>query len=105
MTPSTTPRKVSTSTLSMNNEIYIESDENNVEFDEEDLSAWGYPPDELWAPLEGAEPPPRPTLQWKLNPYRLQRKVLLTLKKDIHTSLVGDAVRRVRYYCDVLLRE
>ena len=75
------------------------------ELDPEDLAAWGYPKDELWAPLEGAAAPPAPGLRWKLNPYRLQRKVLLTLKKDIHTSALGSAARRVRYYCDVLLRE
>jgi hypothetical protein len=75
------------------------------ELDDADLEAWGFPRDQLWAPLEGAAPPSEPTLRWKLNPYRLQRKVLLTLKKDIHTNMVGSAVRRVRYYCDVLLRE
>ncbi len=75
------------------------------ELSDEDLEAWGFPRAEVFAPLEGAAPPPEPTLRWKLNPYRLQRKVLLTLKKDIHTSAVGTAVRRVRYYCDVLLRE
>lgn len=75
------------------------------ELPDEDLAAWGFPRDEVFAPLEGAAPPPEPTLKWKLNPYRLQRKVLLTLKKDIHTSVVGSAVKRVRYYCDVLLRE
>ena len=79
------------------------------ELDPEDLAAWGYPVDEIFEPLEraGTAPAPRDdkSLRWQLNPYRLQRKVLLTLKKDIHTSHVGKAVRKVRYYCDVLLRE
>jgi hypothetical protein len=77
------------------------------ELDPEDLAAWGYPTDELFAPLGRGEAAPQEQadLRWQLNPYRLQRKVLLTLRKDIHTSHFGDAVRRVRYYCDVLLRE
>lgn len=78
-----------------------------AELDPDDLAAWGFPAGEVFEPLEraGAAPPQTPDLRWKLNPYRMQRKVLLALRKDIHTSRFGDAVRRVRYYCDVLLRE
>jgi hypothetical protein len=77
------------------------------ELDPADLEAWGYPVDELFEPLDraGGEAPPDPGLSWKLNPYRLQRKALLSMRKDIHTSNLGKAVRKVRYYCDVLLRD
>lgn len=75
------------------------------ELSADDLSSWGYPLEELWDAMEGAATQEAPTLKWRLNPYRLQRKVLLTMKKDIHTSHFGAALRRVRYYCDVLLRE
>lgn len=77
------------------------------ELDPEDLAAWGYPAEEIFEPLEraGGEQQPDPGLRWKLNPYRLQRKILLTLRKDIHTSNFGQTVRKVRYYCDVLLRD
>jgi hypothetical protein len=77
------------------------------ELDPVDLEAWGYPLDTIFEPLDRAmgEQPPAPGLRWKLNPYRLQRKVLLTLRKDIHTSHTGRMVRKVRYYCDVLLRD
>ena len=77
------------------------------ELDSEDLAAWGYPVDEIFDAVGAVEAEPQEglNLRWRLNPYRLQRKVLLTMRKDIHTSHLGDAVRRVRYYCDVLLRE
>lgn len=77
------------------------------ELDPADLAAWGFPADEIFEPLGHAQAAPEEELdlRWKLNPYRLQRKVLLALRKDIHSSRFGDAVRRVRYYCDVLLRE
>lgn len=78
------------------------------ELDPEDLAAWGYPTSDIFEPLEratGQGEQADTSLRWKVNPYRLQRKVLLTLKKDIHTSQLGRAVRKVRYYCDVLLRD
>ena len=78
-----------------------------ADLDPVDLEAWGYPADEIFEPLaQGhAATTEAPALRWRLNPYRLQRKVFLSLRKDIHSSRFGDAVRRVRYYCDVLLRE
>ncbi|KPK49849.1 MAG: hypothetical protein AMJ63_15815 [Myxococcales bacterium SG8_38_1] len=39
------------------------------------------------------------------NNYTLQRRIMLALKKDIHTRPHGKLVKRVKYYCDVLLRE
>ncbi|MEM7435530.1 MAG: sulfotransferase [Myxococcota bacterium] len=71
--------------------------------DDQDLDAWEWPRDALWLPLEaaGAAPPvPR-----KRNTYTLQRRVLLALKRDIHQRPHGKLVRRIKYYCDVLLRE
>jgi hypothetical protein len=78
------------------------------ELDPEDLAAWGYPADEIFAAVDrasGRAAPADKSLRWRLNPYRLQRLVLLSLRRDIHTSRAGRAVKRVRYYCDVLLRE
>ena len=81
-----------------------------TELSPDDLAAWGYPVGEIFEALgradgQRAKADEGWNLKWAVNPYRLQRKVLLTLKKDIHTSQLGKAVRRVRYYCDVLLRE
>jgi len=71
--------------------------------DGSDLAAWQWPADALWAPVEaaGGAPPPKPPR----NSYTLQRRVMLALKKDIHKRPHGKLVKRVKYYCDVLLRE
>jgi len=68
-----------------------------------DLEAWQWPPEALWAPIElaGGGPAPKPAR----NSYTFQRRIMLALKKDIHTRAHGKLVKRVKYYCDVLLRE
>lgn len=73
---------------------------------DEDLETWGYPRDTLFAPLEqsaaAAKPLPKPPV---FNKYVFQRRVMLALKKDIATRPHGKLIKRVKYYCDVLLRE
>ncbi len=73
-----------------------------AKLDPDDLKAWGYPKETLLAPLErvGAVK----THRSRLNSYRFKRQVLLTLRRNIHDNALGSAVRKVRYYCDVLLR-
>ncbi|MEO0324198.1 MAG: sulfotransferase [Myxococcota bacterium] len=69
-----------------------------------DLAAWGHPREALWAPLEaGAErPPPQPPR----NDYTLQRRVMLAARSQVRRRPAAQqAVRRLRYYCDVLLRD
>jgi len=71
--------------------------------DEADLEVWHWPMDVIWKPVEeagGTAPPKR-----KRNSYTLQRRVMLALKKDIHRRPHGRWIKRVKYYCDVLLRE
>ena len=69
---------------------------------DEDLASWGTPRASLWEPLAdaGATPPKRVR-----NNYTLQRRILLALRKDIHERPHGKLVERIRYYCDVLLRD
>ena len=69
----------------------------------EDLAIWGTTHDTALAPVEaaGGKPPPQPVL----NRYTLQRKVMLALRKDIHHRPHGKLVERIKYYCDVLLRD
>jgi hypothetical protein len=71
--------------------------------DDADLETWGWPRARVFDALEeaGGAPPPKPVL----NSYTIQRKVMLALKKDIHERPHGKLVKRLRYYCDVLLRE
>jgi hypothetical protein len=69
-----------------------------------DLETWGYPRAGLFAPLAGASAAklPKPPL---FNRYVFQRRVMLALKKDIDKRAHGRVVKRLKYYCDVLLRE
>jgi len=71
--------------------------------DPADLEAWQWPAEALWAPIEmaGGAPAPKPAR----NSYTFQRRVMLALKKDIHSRPHGKLVKRVKYYCDVLLRD
>lgn len=73
------------------------------QIDPADLETWGWPAGALWAPIEaaGGAPAPKPAR----NSYTFQRRVMLALKKDIHTRAHGKIIKRVKYYCDVLLRE
>lgn len=65
------------------------------------LAAWGYPKETLLSALEGksAIPTKKP-----FNTYRFKRQVLISLRKNIHHNALGSAVKKVRYFCDVLLR-
>lgn len=72
----------------------------------EDFAAWGYDKRQLFEPLSRAAGKRfTPSLRWRLDSYRLQRKVFLRLRRNIHHNRFGRLVRRLRYYCDVLLRE
>jgi hypothetical protein len=72
--------------------------------DDQDLETWGYPRATLFKPLEGATASklPKPPL---FNKYVFQRRVMLALKKDIAKRPHGRVVKKLKYYCDVLLRE
>jgi hypothetical protein len=71
--------------------------------DDADLEQWGWPRGAIFEALEkvGGAAPPKPVM----NAYTIQRRVMLALKKDIHTRPHGAVVKKLRYYCDVLLRE
>lgn len=72
----------------------------------EDIAIWGYDKETLFDKIaEAGGKPPKRDARWATNSYRLRRKIFMTLRKDIHTKPLGKALRRIRYYCDVLLRE
>ena len=71
-----------------------------------DLETWGFPRATFFAPVEaaaraGATPPPAPPF---FDRYRLQRKALVMLRRNIQQNAFGRVVKRIRLVCDVLLR-
>lgn len=68
----------------------------------EDVRAWGFEPADL---LPGAQTAAERSARRRLNGYLLQRRVMLALKKNIRERPYGRVVERLRYYCNVLLRE
>ncbi len=73
--------------------------------DDADLETWGFPRATFFTPVEvaaraGAKPLPAAPV----DRYRLQRKLLVTLRRNIHQNAFGRLVKQVRMVCDVLLR-
>lgn len=74
--------------------------------DPNDVRLWGFDKDTLLDPVEAARArDQKPFKKPKMNSYVFQRKVMLALKKDIDKRPHGKLIKRVRYYCNVLLRE
>jgi hypothetical protein len=73
--------------------------------DDADLETWGFPRATFFDPVEavaraGTKPLPAP----RFDRYRLQRKLLVALRRNIHQNAFGRLVKQVRMACDVLLR-
>jgi hypothetical protein len=76
--------------------------------DDADLELIGYTRDGLWAPLadvspEKAKEAQNKAVQW--DRYHVERRLLVWLRRDIHTSVLGKLLKKLRFYTDVLLRE
>jgi hypothetical protein len=71
---------------------------------DEDLAAFGYPKESLWAPMEAADPQAWVPAKKKWDKFQSQRKVLVWLRRDIHNRWHGPIVNKIRFICDVLLR-
>ena len=69
-----------------------------------DLDAWGYPAGALREALAGIAPRDAGPSKAALSRYRLERRVLVALRRNIHHNALGRLVRAVRNACDVLLR-
>jgi hypothetical protein len=79
-----------------------------AQLSEADLATWGHDRASLWHALEGVDPEQAKSVQQKAKKWdrhHLERRLLLTLRRDIHHNALGRALQRVRFYCDVLLRE
>ena len=71
---------------------------------DEDLEIWGYPKKDLWKEMEHLDPTSYKKRQKEWNQYAFTRRVLISLRKDIHKKPLGKLVEKARFYCDVLLR-
>jgi hypothetical protein len=71
---------------------------------DEDLASWGYTRSALEAELAAVDPAPRAARGGWPSRYALERRLLVTLRRNIHHNAFGRLVRRVRRVCDVLLR-
>lgn len=74
-----------------------------AKIDPADLDTWGFKKGHIFDALADAGGKPASARAW--NAYTVQRKIMLALKKDIHERPHGKIIKKVRYYCDVLLRE
>jgi len=70
---------------------------------DEDLETWGFTRAELEAELDALAPAGAPRRR-ETTRYALERRVLVTLRRNIHHNAFGRLVGRVRLACDVLLR-
>lgn len=78
--------------------------------DPADVRTWGYDPSTLFEPLDRVDVDrarakliaDRKKDRW--DRYKLQRRLLVWLRRDIHKSRLGRVLTRVRFVCDVLLR-
>ncbi|MEC7984392.1 MAG: sulfotransferase [Myxococcota bacterium] len=68
------------------------------------LETFGYPIDSLWDALSTGEEGQAPRPSGSINRYQLERKILVALRRDIHRRPHGRLVRKVRRFCDILLR-
>jgi len=71
---------------------------------DEDLAAWGFARAELAAELDAVPGAAAPRRRARLTGYALERRLLVRLRRNIHTNALGRLVRRIRTACDVLLR-
>jgi hypothetical protein len=75
------------------------------QLDDDDLALLGYPKAEIVQRLEAARGAPVPVRSkgpWR---YRMERKLLVAIRRDIHRNALGRALKRLRFALDVVLRE
>lgn len=72
----------------------------------EDLELWGHPLETIWRPLEAAGAAPVVAKPRKLDRYRLQRKAIVKLRKQVaRRQGLRKLLERMRLGADVLLRD
>lgn len=75
-----------------------------------DVATWGFDKATLFDPLdevdvaEAEAKRAEKDAKDKWDRYKVQRRTLVTLRKNIHHNKFGELVSKTRWYCDVLLR-
>ncbi len=69
-----------------------------------DLEHWGYTTGGLSLELESAAKTAGAPRKRPLDRHALERRLLVSLRRNIHQNAFGRLVRRIRFVCDVLLR-
>jgi hypothetical protein len=75
------------------------------ELDPADLATLGHPREKIVAQLAAAKGAPVPVKAKGPLRYRLERKALVALRRNIHENALGRMAKRLRFALDVLLRE
>lgn len=76
------------------------------QLDEQDLITLGYPPDQIWQPLENGNTKTNSRQSWSLNRYKIERKLIVHGRTLVRKySAMSRNLKRLRLACDVLLRE
>ncbi len=75
------------------------------ELDPADLETLGYPRGKIVAQLEAARGAPVPVKAKGPLRYRLERKLLVAVRRNVHQNALGRALKRLRFALDVVLRE
>jgi hypothetical protein len=75
------------------------------ELDPADLETLGYPREKIVADLAAAKGGAVPVKAKAPLRYRMERKVLVALRRNIHENALGKVAKRLRFALDVLLRE
>ena len=76
--------------------------------DDADLAVWGVDRSSIWAPLDAVAPSQAAKARKKAtrwDRHHLERRILLHARRNLQGNALGGAVRRVRFLCDVLLRD
>ena len=75
------------------------------ELDPADLETLGYPREKIAVQLEAAQGAPVPVKREAPLRYRLERKALVALRRNIHRNRLGRMLKRMRFALDVVLRD
>jgi hypothetical protein len=70
----------------------------------EDLATWGYPVEGLWEPMRQANPTAWKEKKKQWDRWAAQRRILVWLRRDVNNRPLGRLLRKIRFFCDVLLR-